>query len=207
MLLGKFIRLRRKELGYSAEQVAEHCGVNPSTVYRWENGDTTKIPSSQLKALAQILRVKPSELVDDEVNVPVNLSAPELVRTIPVYGPISCGTGLFVEDQVIDTISVPVSMLPNKSAEYFAQYASGDSMIDAGIHNGDLIIFKKSPSIENGQIGCFCIDENEAVCKKFSQVGGNVYLLSMNDKYSPIPIEPENHCFRILGIKALLLSK
>ena len=205
MDLGEFIKARRKALGYSAEFVADKCGVNPTTVYRWENGDTGKIPSGQLKVLANILQVKPSDLIDDSVEV--TLPHPELVRTIPVYGALSCGTGLFVEDQIINTVSVPVSMLPNKNADYFAQYASGDSMNGVGIQDGDLIIFKKTSAIDNGQIGCFCIDENVATCKKFSQIGGSVYLMPANDKYQPIPIEPENTCFRVLGIKALLLKK
>ena len=205
MNLGEFIKLRRKSLGYSAEFVANKCGVNPTTVYRWENGDTEKIPSGQLRVLAQILQVKPSDLIDDNVNV--KLPRPESVRTIPVYGELSCGAGLFVDDQIIDTVSVPVSMMPNKNADYFAQYASGDSMTGAGIQDGDLIIFKKTNVIDNGQIGCFCIDENVATCKKFSQIGGSVYLLPANDKYQPIPVEPENTCFRILGTKALLLKK
>lgn len=206
MTLGEYIKAKRKSLGLSAEQLAEQCGVAPSTVYRWENGDTEKIPSGQLKVLAQSLGVRPSELIDDEKTL-VKLPHPESVRTIPVYSSLSCGTGLFVEDQVVDTVTVPVSMLPNKNAEYFAQYAAGDSMTDAGIQDGDLIIFKKTSAIDNGQIGCFCIDENVATCKKFSQIGGSVYLMPANDKYQPIPIEPENQCFRVLGIKALLISK
>ena len=206
MNLGEYIKHRRKELGLSAEQLAEQCNVAPSTVYRWENGDTGKIPSSQIQTLAKILHVKPSALIDDD-SIPITLPHPESVRTIPVYGDLSCGTGLFVDDQIIDTVSVPVSMLPNRNAEYFAQYADGDSMIGAGINDGDLVIFKKSQQIENGQIGCFCIDENTATCKKFSQKGGIILLLPANDKYAPILIEPENHCFRVIGIKALKIGE
>jgi len=205
MNLGEFINYRRKELGLSAEQLASACGVAPSTVYRWENGDTEKIPSGQLKKLAEVLYVRPSELVED--NVRIQLPTPEQVRTIPVYGPLSCGTGLFVEDNVIDFVTIPVSMLPNKTAEYFAQYADGDSMIGAGINPGDLIIFKKTQAVENGQIGCFCIDDNVATCKKYSEISGQIFLLPMNDKYSPIVITPESECFRIIGLKVLQVSR
>ena len=118
-----------------------------------------------------------------------------------------CGSGLFVDDQIVDTVSVPVSMLPNKSAEYFGQYSKGDSMTGAGINDGDLLIFKKTTALENGQIGCFCIDENVATCKKFSQVGGSVFLLPANDKYQPIPIEPENQCFRVIGLLVAQMSR
>ena len=205
MELGEFIKAKRKSLGYSAEKLAEICGVAPSTVYRWENGDTEKIPSGQLKVLAHVLKVRPSDLIDE--NISVQLPSPESARTIPVYDVISCGSGLFVDDQIVDTVSVPVSMLPNKSAEYFGQYSKGDSMTGAGINDGDLLIFKKTTAIENGQIGCFCIDENVATCKKFSQVGGSVFLLPANDKYQPIPIEPENQCFRVIGLLVAQMSR
>ena len=206
MNLGEYIKARRKELGYSAEQIADYCGVAPSTVYRWENGDTEKIPAGQLKKLAEILLVRPSELIDDE-HIAVHLPSPESVRTIPIYGDISCGNGLFVEDNIVDFVTVPTAMLPNRSAEYFAQYASGDSMEGAGIYDGDLVIFKKTQAIDNGQIGCFCIDDNVATCKKYSQIGGQIFLLPMNDKYSPIPVEPENECFRIVGVKVLQIGR
>lgn len=205
MELGEYIKRKRKEFGLTAEQLAEKCGVNPSTVYRWENGDTGKIPSGQLKILAEILMVRPSDLIDDTVRIP--LPAPESMRTLPVYDCLSCGTGLFVEDQIIDMVSVPLAMLPSKHADYFAQYAKGDSMTGAGINDGDILIFKKTSSIENGQIGCFCIDENVAACKKFSQIGGSVYLMPANDKYQPIPIEPENQCFRVIGLLVAQVSK
>lgn len=206
MNLGEYIKYRRKELGLSAEQVAEFCEVNPSTVYRWESGETEKISSGDLKRLAEMLKVKPSTLIDDD-HLQVMLPNPEAIRTIPVYGDLSCGTGLFVEDAIIDYVTIPVSMLPNKSAEYFAQYASGDSMEGAGIFEGDLLIFKKTNQVDNGQIGCFCIDDNIATCKKFSLIDGRIYLLPMNDKYSPIPVTPENECFRIIGLKVLRIGR
>ena len=206
MNLGEYIKYRRKELGLSAEQIAEYCGVNPSTVYRWESGDTEKIPSGQLRKLAEMLKVKPSFLIDDD-HIKIMLPDPEAIRTIPVYSNISCGRGLFTDDAIIDYVTVPVSMLPNRNAEYFAQYATGDSMEGAGIFEGDLLIFKKTSQVDNGQIGCFCIDENIATCKKFSLISGQIYLLPMNDKYSQIPVTPENECFRIIGLKVLQISK
>lgn len=170
---------------------------------------------SALKKLAKGLDLDINDLIyliDEEIslvndNVNVKIPSPEAVRTIPVYANISCGTGGFVDDDIVDTVSIPLSLLPNKSAEYFAQYAEGDSMIDAGINDGDLVVFKKTNVIENGQIGCFCIDENIATCKKYSDRGGMIYLLPMNDKYAPIPINLENECFRVVGVKVVSIIK
>lgn len=205
MTIGEYIKARRKELGLSAEQVAEECGVNATTVYRWENGAIGDIPASKISLLAKILRISPLTILEDHVQVA--LPNPEKVRTIAVYDVISCGTGLFTDDEIIDFVSLPVSILPNKTAEYFAQYADGDSMINAGIKPGDLVVFKRQSTIENGEIGCFCIDENISTCKRFSKKGGSIFLLPANDDYQPIVIEPENHAFKVVGVKAVVIER
>lgn len=220
MNLGEFIKSWRKTNKVTQEELAKRAGVTKGYISQLENG---YMPTGKpitptytvLKGLANAMGMDINDFlaaVDTDVSwndnyVHVKLPSPESVRTIPVYGDLSCGTGLFVEDNVIDFVTVPTSMLPNKSAEYFAQFADGDSMIGAGINPGDLIIFKKTSQVDNGQIGCFCIDDNIATCKKFSQIGGRVYLMPANDAYSPIPIEPENECFRIIGLKVLQIIK
>ncbi len=199
------IKKYRKRAKLSQQELADRTGyTNRSSIAKIENGEVD-LSQSKIKAFANALGVSPQQLMGYD-SVPIQLPNPEAVRTIPVYGDLSCGNGLFVEDNIIDTVSVPVSMLPNKSAEYFAQYASGDSMSGAGIYDGDLLVFRKTQAIDNGQIGCFCIDDNVATCKKFSRIGGSVYLMPANDKYQPIPITPENECFRIIGLYVLQIK-
>lgn len=206
--LYKNIKALRKQHNMSQEELAYKTGyTDRSSIAKIEAGDVD-LPQSKIQLFADVFHVTPQYLMgytDDKVSV--KLPHPESVRTIPVYSSLSCGTGLFVEDQVVDTVTVPVSMLPNRNAEYFAQFASGDSMTDAGINHGDLVIFKKTSTIDNGQIGCFCIDDNIAMCKKFSQNGGSIFLMPANDKYQPIPIEPENQCFRVIGLLVAQVSK
>lgn len=202
------LKARRKELGYTLEYVGDYIGVNKSTVRKWEEGDINSMKQSHIKRYAEVLKLSPLEfLEDDGRNMPVMLPANENMRTIFIYGDISCGTGLFVDDNIIDAISIPVQMLSNKNAEHFGQYAQGDSMSGAGINDGDLIIFRKSNEIENGQIGCFCIDENIATCKRFLRKGGDVWLMPENENYPPIHVDPSNACFRIIGVFALILKK
>ena len=207
-ILYKNIKALRKQHNLSQEELAQRTGyTDRSSIAKIEAGEVD-LPQSKIQLFADVFHVTPQYLMgytDDKVSI--RLPSPESVRTIPVYADLSCGTGLFVDDQIIDTVTVPVSMLPNKNAEYFAQFASGDSMTDAGINHGDLVIFKKTSTIDNGQIGCFCIDENVATCKKFSQIGGSIFLMPANDKYQPIPIEPENQCFRVIGLLVAQVSK
>lgn len=227
MKLGMIIHEYRKAHKFSMDAMATRSGLSKAYIAILENernpisGKPSKPSLETIQKLAQAMDITTDELIskmddddlitfergEEQARTPIVLPHPESVRTIPVYGELSCGTGLFVEDQVIDTVTVPVSMLPNRNAEYFAQFASGDSMTDAGINHGDLIIFRKTSTIENGQIGCFCIDENVATCKKFSQIGGSVYLMPANDKYQPIPIEPENQCFRVIGLLVAQITR
>ena len=68
-MIGDRIKQARLKLGYSAEQVAEHLGVSPATIYRYENGDIAKLPSKHIKPLAEFLFVPPAYLMEwTEVN-------------------------------------------------------------------------------------------------------------------------------------------
>lgn len=208
MTLNEKLKARRLALGLTLEDVGNYVGVGKSTVRKWETGAIKDMKRSQIAKYAEILRISPAVILGiDDTNVTVSLPHEEPVRDILIYGALSCGTGLFVEDEVIGHVSIPLAMLPSKSAEYFAQYASGDSMEGVGIFDGDLLVFEKTAALDNGQIGCFCIDENVATCKKFSRIGGSVMLMPANDKYQPIIISPENECFRILGRQVLRMGK
>jgi DNA-binding helix-turn-helix protein len=63
MTIGERIKARRKELGFSAENIAEKLNVSPATIYRYENGDIAKIPGSVLEPLAEILQTTPAFLM------------------------------------------------------------------------------------------------------------------------------------------------
>lgn len=132
----------------------------------------------------------------------------EPVTYVNTYGDICCGTGLFIDDNIIDTFTIPTSMLPSNNGEYFAQYAKGKSMKGAGINEGDLIIFMKTKELSVGQIGCFCVDEEKAVLRKFSRMAnGTILLLPANDAFEPIQVDPMNNSFRIVGRMVAKIQK
>lgn len=196
-----------EESKYNNAEIADLLNVDRATIGRWRTGERSP-KLSKIPEIAKLFNVDIKIIAETLVdNVRVSLPEPTVVRSIPIYSDISCGNGLFVDDNIIELFSLPTSMLPSKSKEYFAQYAHGDSMINAGIHDGDLIIFVKDAQIDNGDIGCFCIDENIATLKKFSMNNGEVYLLPANDNYAPIRIDVENECFRIVGKMVLRIGK
>lgn len=194
------IRKLRKARKMSQDELAKRAGyTDRSSIAKIEKG-LVDLNQSKIQIFADIFGVTPSELMDD-VGDKFNSSV-----TIPLYEAICCGNGGFVEDNIIDFISLPSDIL-EPSKEYFAQYAKGDSMTGAGIEDGDLLVFEKSGRIDSGKIGCFCIDDNEAMCKRFRVTSDHeIYLMPANDKYDPIHINIEDQHFRCIGILATVIS-
>lgn len=182
----------------SRNQLSSSLGIAYTTLADWLNAKTYP-RIDKIEMLANYFGIEKSDLVE---NKPSNLRTPHPVSfiTIPLYGDISCGNGMFVDDNLVDTIEVVSNGLAGSESDYFAQIASGDSMINAGINDGDLLIFKKSSSIESGQIGSFCIDDGIATCKKFRQGETFIQLIPMNPSYDPIVIDLNNTNFRVIGI-------
>ena len=77
MTTGERMKARRKEIGLSAEQVAERLGVSPATIYRYENGDIEKMPGSILEPISKILFTSPAFLMGWEES-PLEFSEEEL---------------------------------------------------------------------------------------------------------------------------------
>lgn len=206
------IKLRRKSLKLSADDVAEAIGVSRATYYRYESEEVEKMPTSVLEPLARILRTTPAALLgwdsQNEESSKSNVVDSHTYVNVPLYSYISCGTASFVEDNIEDYISLPESLL-KASKDYFCQYAKGDSMIGENIHEGDLVIFEKVNTLDNGKIGCFCVDHNEATCKKFyhDKNSGIITLQASNPKYEPIIVTVETMNFRVLGQLALVINK
>lgn len=191
MNLGEKVKKRRLELNLTQEELAKKMGYSSRvSINKIELGR----PVSQkiIARLAETLDVSIPYLMGwDEEEKPLN--------KIPLYSKLCCGTGLFVDDQIEDYIVIPDKMT-KKGHEYFANFASGDSMIGKGIKDGDIIIFEKTNILENGDIGSFCIDDGNCVCKIFRKLpNGMIILESANDKYDPIPVDVTNECFRIIG--------
>lgn len=182
----------------SRNQLSSSLGIAYTTLADWLNAKTYP-RIDKIEMLANYFGIEKSDLVE---NKPSNLSTPHPVSfiTIPLYGDISCGNGMFVDDNLVDMIEVVSNGLAGSESDYFAQIASGDSMINAGINDGDLLIFRKSSTIENGQIGSFCIDDGIATCKKFRQGETFIQLIPMNPSYDPIVIDLNNTNFRVIGI-------
>lgn len=199
--IGTRIKKLREKFDMSQDELGNLLGVSDKTISSWEI-NRTEPKMGAVQRLADIFKVSTDYMIRGEEYIKDEQLYQQLDISyikVPLYGPISCGNGMFVDDDILEYVAVPDSGL-NPRYEYFAQYADGDSMITAGINNGDIVIFQKSSTIDDGKIGCFCIDENVATCKKIKKGSSFIQLIPMNPKYDPIVIDLNNSNFRIVGI-------
>jgi len=103
------------------------------------------------------------------------------INQIPVLGRIAAGTPIEAIQNEVSKITLPEEL--TKNGEHFGLKVSGDSMIEAGINDGDTIIVKKASTANNGQIVVALIDEHEAMLKRIRKKGKIVALESANKKY------------------------
>ena len=100
---------------------------------------------------------------------------------IPVLGKIAAGTPIEAIQNEVSRVSIPEEL--SKNGEHFGLKVSGDSMIEAGINDGDTVIVKKASTANNGQIVVALIDDHEAMLKRIRKKGKIVALESANKRY------------------------
>jgi repressor LexA len=108
---------------------------------------------------------------------------------IPLYGKIAAGTPIEALRDETASIEIPPSMLGR--GEHYALTISGDSMINAGINDGDTVIIQKCETAENGTIVVALVDDHEATLKRIRRSGSKIILEPENDQYEPRVLEPE----------------
>ena len=110
--------------------------------------------------------------------MPVAASATEL----PVMGRIAAGTPIEAISEVATHVAVPQQMLGSGKAHY-ALEVKGDSMVDAGINEGDIVVIEEGPTADNGDIVVALVEGYEATLKRFRRKGGMVALEAANPAY------------------------
>lgn len=122
----------------------------------------------------------------------------ENVNMIPLVGTVTAGVPILATQQIEDYIALSCV----KGKDLFALHVKGDSMIDAGILDGDIVVIEQTPVADNGDIVVALIDD-EATVKRFYKEDGHFRLQPENDKYEPIIVE---NCAVLGKVKTLVRS-
>lgn len=194
--LSTVIRKRRRDLGLTLAQIAEMMGVTEATVQRWESGNIKTLRYEKISKLANILEVNPAALMGWEDALPSNVVPLHPMKKVPLVGQIACGTPILAEENITDYVDVPGHI----RADY-ALTCKGDSMINAGIREGDVVYIRQQEEVENGQIAAVLIDNDEATLKRFYHKGDTVQLIPENPAFPPLVyIGEEANAVRVLGL-------
>ena len=110
--------------------------------------------------------------------LPDNMGA----RELPVMGRIAAGTPIEAISNASHNVAVPEAMLAS-SGQHFALEVKGDSMIDAGIHNGDVVVIREQDDADNGDIIVALVEEEEATLKRLRRRGSAIALEAANPAY------------------------
>lgn len=110
--------------------------------------------------------------------IPIEVDAVEL----PVMGRIAAGTPIEAIQEISHNVAVPGGMLSN-SGKHYALEVKGDSMIDAGINHGDIVVIREQPDASNGDIVVALVEDQEATLKRLRKRGSSIALEAANPAY------------------------
>ncbi len=120
----------------------------------------------------------------------VKTAALSAFEAIPLHGRIAAGSPIEAVRDEVSTVEVPSALL-GRSGEHYALTVDGDSMINAGINNGDTVIIRRADTANNGTIVVALIDDHEVTLKRFRRSGSKVILEPENDAYEPRVLDPD----------------
>ncbi|MFT8417890.1 MAG: transcriptional repressor LexA [Acetobacter sp.] len=183
-----FIDSHLKQTGFSPsfDEMREAMGLrSKSGIHRLISGLEERGFLRRHHHRARALEV--IQLPEMEEELPANVIRGSFTRQkqdsikIPLYGRIAAGLPIEAMADTSNSLSIPADMLG--SGDYYALEVAGDSMIEAGILDGDQVIIKKSDQAENGQIIVALIDGQEVTLKRLRRKGNMIALEPANARY------------------------
>ena len=136
------------------------------------------------------------EILDDNFN----LTRREMVN-IPVLGTVAAGQPILAQENIENYFPIPAELLPNQQT--FMLRVKGDSMINAGIFNGDQIIVAQQETAENGEIVVALLDDSATV-KRFFKENGHFRLQPESDAMEPILTDSVQILGKVIGLMRMM---
>lgn len=214
MSIKDFRETLQKEIDDSAissiRELGRKADIDHSYISRILNGKTKNPPSPQIiKKLEQALNIadgilmikagyisgKVNELKETKSKYNYDDIIKKEVESIPVIGTISAGQPVLAEQNILFYKKVPADRVSN--GQYFFLKVKGDSMINAGINEGDLVLIRRQSTVENNEIAVVMVNSDEATLKRVIKTNGSWVLQPENPNYENIIIK--NDQARIIG--------
>ena len=175
--VGQRIFEARKRRKISRKEVADFLQVHETTIKRYEDGNTKKLPTDRLEKIAKYLNTSIEYLMGwEEEQKPQGLK-------IPVLGTVAAGIPISAVEDILDYEEIPQTW--KNQGEFFGLRIKGDSM-KPDINDGDTVIVKQQTTANNGDIIIALVNGDDATCKKFEKLDNGIMLISNNSEYSPM---------------------
>nr|WP_255654431.1 transcriptional repressor LexA [Cohnella sp. REN36] len=190
----EFIKNEVRDKGYppSVREIGEAVGLaSSSTVH----GHLDRL---EKKGLIRRDPTKPRaiEITDGEDDPVVRFA--QTVRQVPLVGKVTAGVPITATENIEDYYPLPAQMVGEQTV--FMLSVRGDSMIEAGIHDGDYVIVRQQPTANNGEIVVAMTEEDEATVKTFYKERDHIRLQPENSTMEPIRLNKVSILGKVIGL-------
>lgn len=176
--------------GMKAADLSKKTKVAEGTISCYING-RYEAKQNRVQVFAEALNVNPAWLMGYDVPMEAERPTPKSpippgfepmpkMKKVPLIGSIACGTPILAEQNIKGRVDVPEDIRCD-----FSLTCHGDSMVDAGIHDRDVVYIRIQPEVENGEIAAVRID-GEATLKRVYYNPGTLTLMPANPAYAPM---------------------
>ena len=169
----------RKNKKITRKQIADFLGVHETTIKRYEDGDTKKLPTDRLEKIAKYLNTSIEYLMGWDEDTKPNSKGIQ----IPVLGTVPAGIPISAIEDIIDYEEIPKSW--ENQGEFFGLKIKGDSMYPT-LENGDVVIVKKQSTADNGDTVIVMVNGDDATCKRYERSDTGIILIPNNSAYTPV---------------------
>lgn len=198
--LYKNIKRRRQQLKMTQTDLALKMGyADKSMIAKIEKGNVD-LPQSKILAFANVLETTPGELMGWDYEAEPTETVDNIYKLdkikLPFLGKVACGEPIFADEDRESYIMIGTDI----GADFCLQ-CQGDSMINARIHDGDIVFVKKTDIVENGEIAVVIIDDEATLKRFFYYREQNLVILKPeNPKYQDIILTGEQlNQVRVIG--------
>jgi len=195
------LSLRSKSGIHRLITALEERGFIRRLAHRARAIEIIKLPEALKKGL--VGGFKPQVIEGDKLDPPRDAMPVALGHAVelPVMGRIAAGTPIEAISEVSHNVSVPGSMV-DTNAHHYALEVKGDSMIDAGINDGDVVVIRETSAADNGDIVVALVEGHEATLKRYRRKGNMIALEAANPAYETrmLPEEQVKVQGRLVGL-------
>lgn len=192
-IMAQNIRYYLKKYGKTQKEICKDLGFKEMTFSDWVNAKTYP-RIDKIEKIANYFHVQKADLVEEK-RKPLKNIVPIERCMVPIIGQIAAGKPILADEHI-------KAFLPCDTGVHadFGLVVSGDSMIGADIHDGDVVFIRSQPIVDDGQIAAVRIDD-DATLKRFYKNPDGCTLVSMNPQYPPMIFNSDNcDSIQIIGL-------